>query len=417
MRKFNNKFRNYQKFPNKYANISEDPPDNLDQYINNITMEDKIKFENLNLSQNLLRGIYAYGFEYPSPIQAKTIPIIISGKDLVAQAQSGTGKTGAFLIGTLQLINESIPGCQAIILVHTKELAQQIYDVAKNLSQFLKTKPVLAIGGSDITESLTQLKADNPTIMVGTPGRIIDIITRKNLSTRTVKIIIMDEADEILSNNFQHQIQIVVGAVSQATQICIFSATIPRHLFEITSKFMNNPEKILVNRDKLTLEGIKQFFINIAEDSFKFDTLCDLFELLSVAQTMVYVNTINRAEYLKLLLLNKKFTVSIIHSKMPPMDRMRIMKDFRSGATRILISTDLLSRGIDIQMVSIVINYDLPRDRDSYIHRIGRSGRFGRKGVAINFILESEQENLNILKDYFKTEICEMPENIQSFIC
>lgn len=399
---------------NKYSQMEDDYIDDS-EIVDNFTNLAQ-KFEEFNLKNNLLRGIYGYGFEYPSPIQAKAIPIISAKKDIIAQAQSGTGKTGAFLIGCLQVINESISGCQAIILVHTKELAQQIYDVCCNLAQFLKIKPVLCIGGQDINESLNSLCEDMATMIIGTPGRTIDLITRKNLPTRTVQIIIMDEADEILSNNFQHQVQIIIGAVSNTAQICIFSATMPKKMFEVTKLFMNNPEKILVKREKLTLDGIKQFYINVGNDNFKFDTLCDIFDLLSVSQTMVYVNTINRAEYLKQLLIGKKFTVSIIHSKMLPMDRLKIMKDFRSGVTRILVSTDLLSRGIDVQLVSIVINYDLPRDKECYIHRIGRSGRFGRKGVAINFIVDSELENLSMLKDFYKTNIDEMPENVQQFI-
>jgi translation initiation factor 4A len=372
-------------------------------------------FDKMNLKENLLRGIYGYGFESPSIIQMKSIPKIMLGKDIIAQAQSGTGKTGSFVIGTLQQIDERTNGCQAILIAHTRELAQQIYEVCKYISQYMRVKIILCIGGQDIKQTKSELTND-PIILIGTPGRIIDLVNRRYISTRILRMLVIDEADEMLSSSFAEQIRYIIENIPQTAQICLFSATIPGKMLELTNKFLVNPEKILIDRENLTLEGIKQFYINVEKEYWKFETFCDLFDIISVSQTIVYVNTIKRAELLKQQLEDKNFTVSIIHSSMSPVERLNIMRDFRSGRTRILISTDLLSRGIDIQQVSIVINYDLPKNKECYLHRIGRSGRFGRKGIAINFITRNEEKYLYDLVDFYKTEIEVMPKNIQKYL-
>lgn len=373
------------------------------------------EFDKMQLKESLLRGIYGYGFERPSIIQSKSIPLIINGKDIIAQSQSGTGKTGAFCIGTIQRIDEQKNGCQAIIIAHTRELAQQIFDVCKQLSIYTKITTILCIGGIDIKQ--TKINSINaPIIVVGTPGRIIDLIRRQYISTKLLQLLVCDEADEMLSSSFQDQIKDIINYVPLETQICLFSATMPKEMLKITKNFMRDAQEILIDSEKLTLDGIKQFYINVEADRWKFDTFCDLFDIISVSQTIVYVNTIKRAENLKVQLENKHFTVSIIHSLMSPVERLDIMKEFRSGKTRILISTDLLSRGIDIQQISVVINYDLSKNKECYLHRIGRSGRFGRKGVAINFITRYDEKFLKELKDYYKTEIDAMPKNIQQYL-
>ena len=378
--------------------------------------EDSItSFEELNLREEVIRGIYSYGFEKPSLIQSLAIPKMLSGKDLIAQAHSGTGKTATFLISVLQKIDLTVEGAQAIVLAHTHELAEQIYDVCKNLCHYMKVTPVLCVGGQKIEKTRDELYK-NTTIVIGTPGRIIDLINRSYLSTRSVKILVVDEADEMLSRNFQPQVKNVIEQLPMSTQMCIFSATLPSAVFELTEKFMNSPEKILVANEKLTLDGIKQYYINIQKDRWKFETFCELYTMISVSQTIVYVNSIKRANILKEALNERNFPVSMIHSDMSSTERADIMREFKGGSTRILISTDLLARGIDIQQISIVINYDLPRNKECYIHRIGRSGRFGRKGVAINFITDDESRQLRDLISYYKTEITEMPKNIQDLI-
>ena len=372
-------------------------------------------FEEMKLKDNLLRGIYSYGFESPSKIQSIAINPMMSGKDIIAQSQSGTGKTGAFVISTLQLIDDKLKGAQALIAVPTRELAFQVYDVCKNLGQYLNIKPVLCVGGLKIQDSKTDLE-EGSIIVIGTPGRIIDMIDRKYLSPKLIKLLILDEADEMLSISFLNQIKNIIKYLPKKSQICLFSATMPKEIVELTDQFMNDPQIILIKPEQLSVEGIKQFYINVQYDNWKFDTFCDLYDMISISQSIVYVNTKNKAEGLREKLYDKNFTVSIIHSDMKSEERAAIMTKFRNGGTRILISTDLLSRGIDVQQVSIVINYDLPNNRECYIHRIGRSGRFGRKGVAINFATKRDMWKIHELQSYYSTQINEMPTNINEFL-
>jgi len=372
-------------------------------------------FEEMELKDTILRGIYGYGFEKPSEIQARAIVPMVSGIDIIAQAQSGTGKTGTFIIGTLQLIDENTKGCQALIVVPTRELAQQILNVCLNLGQYTKIKPVLCVGGTNIIESKNEL-TKTATIVIGTPGRIIDMIEKRYLSTRLVKLLVLDEADEMLSLSFQEQIKKIIQSISEKSQICLFSATMPNEVLNISKLFLREPELILVKQEELTLEGIKQFYIELENEDWKFDTFCDIYEMISINQSIIYVNTKKRAEWLKDKLLENNFTISIIHSEMKPLERTEIMKRFRAGDSRILISTDLLSRGIDIQQVSLVINYDLPYNKESYIHRIGRSGRFGRKGVAINLVSKKDIKKLEELKAFYSTQIDPMPESIKEYV-
>jgi translation initiation factor 4A len=378
-------------------------------------------FEKMSLKDNILRGIFAYGFEKPSEIQAKAITRLKSGKDIIAQSQSGTGKTGAFVIGALERIDEKKQGCQVIILSPTRELAEQIKDVSKAIGNYTSIKVVLCVGESDIHEARKNLEKGS-CMVVGTPGRIIDMIKKRYIYAEDVKLLIMDEADEMLGstkqrhNSFMEQVKRIVASIPQNAQICLFSATITDEMSEVTKNFMNNPEQILIKKEELTLDGIKQFYINVDQERWKYDTLCDLYDIMSINQSIVYVNTRQRADWLKEQLEKKNFPVSVIHSSMPQSQRTIVMKEFRNAQSRILISTDLLARGIDIQQISIVINYDLPHDRESYIHRIGRSGRFGRKGVAINFVIKKDFWKIRELEKTYTTQITEMPQNIQEYI-
>ena len=397
-------------------NITNDIIESIDTSTGNDSIDVMIdSFDDMNLKDKLLRGIYGYGFEKPSLIQSKAIPVIINGHDVIAQSQSGTGKTGTFTIGTLQRIDEKINGVQAIIISHTRELAHQICHVCSSIGQYLNVNPVLCIGGVDIKQTKIELE-NGPVIAIGTPGRIIDLIKRRYLSTKVLRILVIDEADEMLSDSFIDQIKSIVQSLNETTQICLISATMPFEMLELTNKFMRNPKQILLEKENLTLDGIKQFYINVENDLWKFETFCDLFDVISVSQTIVYVNSIKRGEDLKNELKKKNFTVSLLHSDMEAKDRSLIMKEFRAGNTRILISTDLLSRGIDIHQISIVVNYDIPKNKECYLHRIGRSGRFGRKGVAINLVSRYEERLLNDIMKHYDTFIDTMPENIQAFL-
>ena len=397
--------------------MSNNNADLIEQTIEQPKVEEKLldNFDDMNLKEKLLRGIYGYGFEKPSLIQSKSITLISEGNDIIAQSQSGTGKTGAFTIGTLQRIDEKVNGVQAIIVAHTRELAQQIHGVCANIGQYLNVTPVLCIGGNDIKQTKTELE-NGPVIAIGTPGRIIDLIKRRFLSTRLLRLLVVDEADEMLSYSFQDQIKSIIKSLTDTSQICLFSATMPKEMLDVTDRFMRNPKQILIEKESLTLDGIKQFYIEVQNDLWKFETFCDLFDIISVSQTIVYVNSIKRGEELKTELKKKNFTVSLLHSNMTTIDRSAIMKEFRGGHTRILISTDLLSRGIDIQQISVVVNYDIPKNKECYLHRIGRSGRFGRKGVAINLVSRYEERLLSEIIKHYETQMEPMPENIQTFL-
>ena len=398
----------YDEKPND-SSYDEKPNDSLHDE-KPTKVEEIHNFEDLPLKENLLRGIYAYGFESPSPIQRKAIKPITECRDVVAQAQSGTGKTGTFSIGTLQRIDESLKACQAIIIAPTRELAQQIDFVISSIGSHMKDlETVLCVGGTDINEAKSGLRK-GAQIVIGTPGRIINMIKRKFMSTRDMKLIVMDEADEMLSNSFIPQIKFIIESLPEETQICLFSATMPREALKSTRHFLRNPVSVLVKKDQLTLEGIRQFLVNVNEEQWKFETFCDLYETISITQSIVYVNSKDKADWLYESIKEKGFTASLMHGKMSPLDRTRVMNEFRKGSSRILISTDLLARGIDVQQVSIVVNYDVPFSKDNYIHRIGRSGRFGRKGVAINFTTHRELRLLRDIERFYNTQIDDLPE-------
>ncbi len=376
-----------------------------------IKVEDYENFEDMGLKMSLMRGIFAYGFERPSRIQSQAIVPMSAGHDIVAQAQSGTGKTGTFVISTLQRIDDTKAGCQAIIVSPTRELSQQIANVCEGIGSHLKVTPVLCIGGTNIHDSRKALSS-GATVAIGTPGRLIDMIERGFLQVQDIKMFVVDEADEMFSSSFEYQLTSLIQNLPSASQICLFSATMTPEFLEHTSTLMRDPLHILVKTEELTLEGIQQFYINVGDERWKYDTLKDIYNLISVNQAIIYVNTVHRAEMLRDYLVRDNFTVSAINGKMESSERTRIVKEFREGTTRVLISTDLLSRGIDIQQISVVIIYDLPNNKSAYIHRIGRSGRFGRKGTAINFVTERDVWKLEELEHYYATQIKEMPEKV-----
>jgi superfamily II DNA/RNA helicase len=373
-------------------------------------------FEELELKDTLLRGIYTMGFEKPSAIQQKAIKPFIEGKDIIAQAQSGTGKTATFGISILQSIDESVKETQAVIVSHTRELSNQIYNVLNNLSTYMDVSLYQVTGGTSVNKMMDELQK-KPQILIGTPGRILDMMNKKAIDVSTIRFITIDEADEMLSSGFVTQIKDLFKFLyDNKIQVGLYSATMPQEFFEVTKRFMNKPLKILVKNDELTLEGIKQFYINVERMEYKFDTLCDLYDMISVAQSIIYCNSKKLVDELSFKLRQKDFTVASIHSEMSQDDRNDVVHKFRSGESRILLSTDLLSRGIDVQQVSIVINFDIPYSIDNYIHRIGRSGRFGRKGVAINLITYSDIRKLHDIEKYYSTQIEELPENFTSYL-
>lgn len=377
------------------------------------TNYDKVvyKFDDLNLKEELLRGVYGYGFVDPSAIQQRAILPITEGHDVLAQAQSGTGKTGTFTIAALQRIDETIKAPQALILAPTRELALQIRKVVMALAFHMDINVHACIGGTSFVEDAEALR-NGAQIVVGTPGRVFDMIERRKFRTDHIKMFILDEADEMLSSGFKEQIYKIFTLLPPTTQVVLLSATMPGDVLEVTTKFMRNPIRILVKKDELTLEGIKQFYINVEEEDYKYDCLSDLYDSISVTQAVIFCNTRRKVEELTQRLVADNFTVSAIYSDLPQQQRDTIMKEFRTGSSRILISTDLLARGIDVQQVSLVINYDLPTNKENYIHRIGRGGRFGRKGIAINFVTNKDVGAMRELERFYSTQIEELPANI-----
>jgi len=372
-------------------------------------------FDGFDLREDLMRGIYAYGFERPSAIQQRAIVPILNGRDVIAQAQSGTGKTATVSLCTLETIDVELREPQVLIMSPTRELAQQIQKVVLALGDYMSVQCHACIGGTSIGEDIRKLDFGQH-VVSGTPGRVFDMIKRRNLRTRNIKMLILDEADEMLSKGFKEQIYDVYRYLPPATQVVLFSATLPHDILEMTQKFMTDPVRILVKRDELTLEGIKQFFVAVEREEWKFDTLCDLYDTLVITQAVIFCNTKRKVDWLAEKMREANFTVTSMHGDMPQRERDEIMKEFRSAASRVLISTDVWARGIDVQQVSLVINYDLPNNRELYIHRIGRSGRFGRKGVAINFVTNDDIHTLRDIEQYYATQIDEMPMNVGDLI-
>ena len=367
--------------------------------------------EHLELKPKLLRGIYGYGFENPSPIQKKAIIPIVQKNDVIAQAQSGTGKTGAFTISSLQIVNTDIDKTQIIIMAPTRELSKQIHQVMSSLSVQMDVKLQLLIGGTSIDQDKEQLENNTPHIVIGCPGRVHDMLRRKYLKTDEISLLVLDEADEMLSSGFKEQIYHIFQFLNNSVQVGLFSATFPAELHTLTSKFMRDPIQILVKQEQLTLQGIRQYYVSLDNDEQKFAALKDLFSTISISQSIIYCNSINRTNDLYMAMKQDGYPVIAIHSNMSEEQRKQSYEDFKSGRARTIICTDLFSRGIDVQQVSIVINFDLPKSVHVYIHRIGRSGRWGRKGVGINFITRRDQQKLDQIKQFYNTQVDELPLN------
>jgi len=372
-------------------------------------------FDEMGLNEDLLRGIYAYGFEKPSAIQQRAIKPIVMGRDVIAQSQSGTGKTAVFCIGSLQSLDTSSNETQVLVLSPTRELAEQTQKVCLALGDYMSVQCHACIGGKSISEDIRRLDY-GVQVVSGTPGRVFDMIRRRNLRTRNLKMLILDEADEMLNQGFKEQIYDIYRYLPPSTQVVLCSATLPQEVLDMTKKFMNEPMRVLVKRDELTLEGIKQFFVAVEREEWKFDTLCDLYDTLTITQAVIFCNTKKKVDWLTAKMREANFTVSSMHGDMPQRERDAIMEEFRSGGSRVLIATDLWGRGIDVQQVSLVISYDLPNNRELYIHRIGRSGRFGRKGVAINFVKNDDIRILRDIEQFYSTQIDEMPMNVAELI-
>jgi len=365
-----------------------------------------------DVNPQLLRGIYNYGFENPSPIQKKAICPIFAKKDIIAQAQSGTGKTGCFSIGVLQRINCDNNTPQAIIISPTRELSLQTKGVIDGIGGVMKNlRTQLLVGGTSIDEDIRLLTQTPPHIIVGCPGRIHDMLKRKKLRSSDLRILIIDEADEMLSFGFKEQIYNIFQLMPNDIQVALFSATMPTEINNLTERFMRDPVKILVKAEQLTLDGINQYYVALENDEQKYDTLKDIYGMVSLSQCIIYCNSVKRVSDLYEAMQKDDFPVCQIHSSMDKEERTKSYQDFKSGKFRVLISSDVTARGIDVQQVSTVINFDIPSCIHTYLHRIGRSGRWGRKGVGINFITARDSKKIKELEQYYATTISELTEN------
>ncbi len=375
-------------------------------------LEPITSWEDLEVDPGILRGVYATGFERPSPIQSKAIKPVLAGRDTIAQAQSGTGKTGAFAIGCLGRIDVTQQSTQALVLAPTRELAGQIRSVVDSLGKQVKgLRTLLLVGGTSTEQNVQELNR-RPHVVVGCPGRVHDMIRRRKLSTADVKIVVLDEADEMLSQGFKEQVYLIFRAMPQSVQIALFSATLPPEVTEISTKFMRDPVKVLVKAEMLTLEGIEQYYVALEADDQKYATLKDLFGILSLSQAIIYCNSVRRVADLHDAMRDDDFPVAQIHSGMEREEREKAFASFKAGETRVLISSNVTARGIDVQQVSTVINFDVPRCVHTYLHRIGRSGRWGRKGRAINFVTQRDTRKMEEIERHYATNIRELPADI-----
>jgi superfamily II DNA/RNA helicase len=371
-------------------------------------------WDSLNLKLELLRGVFNYGFEAPSNIQSSAIPLIITGKDVIAQAQSGCGKTGAFAISSLQTVDVSKKETQVLIIAPTHELVKQIAMVTENIGGNMEGLVVKTlVGGTSIQKDAADIKNKTPHVIVGSAGRIYDMIQRRKVNVNTVKLFVLDEADEMLARGFKDQIYHIFQHFNEDVQVALFSATVPDEMLTIANKFMRDPVKITIEKEKLTLACIEQFFVALRNDDAKYEMLKNLFDTLTVNQCIIYANSVGRVSELYESMTRDGFSVCCIHSSMKKEDREKAFFEFRKGAYRVLISSNVTARGIDIQQVSTVVNFDIPGCVHNYLHRIGRSGRWGRKGLAINFITRRDIAMVKKIESHYAFEMKEMPSTIQ----
>jgi superfamily II DNA/RNA helicase len=385
-------------------------------------------FNNLIKYDKLLKGIYLYGFIKPSLIQMKGISSINTGKDCILQSQSGTGKTATYLLGVMNRLDFNLNNvCQGIILTPTRELANQVHEVALSLSKYTNFKIIKCIGGTNINYNKNELLESN--IIIGTLGRLYHMITEKKINLEKLKFIVLDEADELLSDGISKKLnEFFVKALdiikennktNKSVQVILISATMSLNVFNASKLFTNDPIKLLLKNNEIIVDLISQFYLDIEIEDQKFDTLLDLYNLISTSQAIIFCNTIRKVEWLEENLNKHNFSITVIHSNMIQSERDNVVKQFRNGETRILLTTDLLSRGIDIPQVNMVINYDLPPNKETYVHRIGRCGRFDKKGVAITLVKMQDNIDVNIfnrLKNYYKLNIFEMPECLDKYL-
>jgi translation initiation factor 4A len=369
--------------------------------------EKKTSFDDLNLPENVLRGIYGLGFEHPTAVQEKAVVPAATGRDMVIQAQSGTGKTAAFCVAMLQQLDPQLKAVQGLVLSPSRELAQQTGSTAEQLGSYMPIRVQTCIGGSNVAYERKAL-VGGAQVVSGTPGRLLDHILRKNLLPDQVRVLVLDEADKLLGEDFGEQVAEIVRALPSNTQILMVSATLPDYVLAVADTYLRDPIRLLVPQEELTLRGISQFFVSCTSTEDKISIINDLFGQISLRQTVMFCNTRRRVDEIGRLLRELDFSVIEIHSDLTPAERTAALARFRRGEARVLLATDIVCRGIDVQQVSVVINIDLPNNDDDYLHRIGRGGRQGRKTIAINMVTPREEPCLAHLQRHYSTAITEL---------
>ncbi|MCZ2766450.1 DEAD/DEAH box helicase [Lacticaseibacillus paracasei] len=365
-----------------------------------------MKFKELGLDHDLLKAIAQSGFEEATPIQAETIPLVLAGKDVIGQAQTGTGKTAAFGLPILQNIDKADRSIQALVISPTRELAIQTQEELYRLGQDKKIKVQAVYGGADIRRQIRQL-SEHPQIVVGTPGRILDHIGRHTLKLQNLKVLVLDEADEMLDMGFIDDIEKIVEQMPTARQTLLFSATIPASIMRLNNKFMHEPVTVKIKAKELTADNVEQYYVR-AKDYERFDVMTRLFDVQDPDLALIFGRTKRRVDELTRGLKARGYRAEGIHGDLTQQKRMSVLRQFKSGQLDFLVATDVAARGLDISGVTHVYNYDIPQDPDSYVHRIGRTGRAGHKGVSVTFVTPNEIEYLHTIEDLTKKRMLPM---------
>jgi len=385
------------------------PPKDTRPQTSDVTNTRGNEFEEFCLSRELLMGIFEKGWERPSPIQESAIPVALLGRDILARAKNGTGKTGAYVIPLLQRIDTSLAAIQALIVVPTRELALQTSQTCMELAKYTGTKVMVTTGGTNLKDDIMRIY-DNVHVVIATPGRILDLIEKKVADMSKCAICVLDEADKLLSQDFKGMLDLLIGHLPRDRQILLFSATFPVTVEQFMRRHLKNPHEINL-MEELTLKGVTQYYAFVQERQ-KVHCLNTLFSKLQINQSIIFCNSTQRVELLAKKIAELGYSCYYIHARMPQPHRNRVFHDFRNGLCRNLVCSDLFTRGIDIQAVNVVINFDFPKMAETYLHRIGRSGRFGHLGIAINLITYDDRHQLHRIEHELNTQIAPIPKVI-----
>ncbi|XP_055347996.1 uncharacterized protein LOC129595108 [Paramacrobiotus metropolitanus] len=371
-------------------------------------------FIDMRLKQDLLRGVSSYGFKTPSAIQRLAIVPCLKGRDVIAQSLSETGKTATFAVSVLQIIDTASFECQALVLAPTRGMAEQVKTMLLGLGRYLDVRCYVCVNSQHGVVKLDQC----PHVVVGTPDHVHDLISQRAVSVNALKMFVLDEAEKTLALGFKEHIYDIFKILPAAIQMVLLSATMTPDVLEVAEKVMRDPIRISAKTDELALEGIHQFFVDVHREDWKFETLCDLYSTVWISQSIIFCNTHEKAESLTSQMQADSHTVSSMYGEVSKEEREVIMREFRSGMSRVLITTDRLTRGIDVQSVNLIINYDLPNKCEDYIHRVGHGGRIGRTGksCAVSFVTREDVRHLKEIEQYYNTKIEEMPSNIADLL-